>query len=316
METLYHSLKDNIRTLVNLKNWGEEKMEVVNLDHPIDLTVSLNSEPCVMALGFFDGVHKGHRKIIETAKEIAKKEKIKFTVMTFFPHPSNVISKTKKIDHYITPLPVKKEIFKCLGVEKLFIVNFNTDFSEFSHQQFVEQYIVGLKCQHVVAGFDFTYGYKGQGNMDQMVSDSNGRFDVTTVSKLEHNHEKISSSAIREMLITGEVQKIPMYLEDYYSIKGKVIRNYHINHNENVLTIKIDHSYHLPKKGLYKITAELDNSIFDGTFYVPLHNTGTIEVHLLNSHINYDEGNITMYFIEQEFGNSQIEEYENMFIVI
>lgn len=291
-------------------------MEVVNLDHPIDLTVSLNSEPCVMALGFFDGVHKGHRKIIETAKEIAKKEKIKFTVMTFFPHPSNVISKTKKIDHYITPLPVKKEIFKSLGVERLFIVNFNTDFSKFSHQQFVEQYIVGLKCQHVVAGFDFTYGYKGQGNMDQMVSDSNGRFDVTTVSKLEHNHEKISSSSIREMLITGEVQKIPMYLEDYYSIKGKVIRNYHINHNENVLTIKIDHSYHLPKKGLYKITAELDNSIFDGTFYVPLHNTGTIEVHLLNSHINYDEGNITLYFIEQEFGNRQIEEYENMFIVI
>jgi len=290
-------------------------MEVVNLNHPLDLTVSLNSEPCVMALGFFDGVHKGHRKIIETAKEIAKKEKIKFTVMTFFPHPSNVISKTKKIDCYLSPLPVKKEIFKSLGIEKLFIVNFNTDFSKFCHQQFIEQYIVGLKCQHVVAGFDFTYGYKGQGNMNQMVVDSNGRFDVTTVSKLEHNHEKISSTAIREMLMTGEVQKIPMYLENHYSIKGKVIHNYHINHNETVLTITIDHSYHLPKKGLYKITVELDNSIFAGTFHVPIHNTGTIEVHLLKSNINYDEGNITLYFIEQKLGDSQIEEYESMFIV-
>jgi riboflavin kinase / FMN adenylyltransferase len=294
-------------------------MEVVNLEHPLDLTVSLNSDPCVMALGFFDGVHKGHRKIIETAKEIAKKEKIKFTVMTFFPHPSNVISKTKKIDHYLSPLPVKKEIFKSLGVEKLFIVNFNTDFSKFSHQQFVEEYIVGLKCQHVVAGFDFTYGYKGQGNMNQMVLDSKGRFNITTVSKLEHNHEKISSTIIRESLNSGNVKNVPMYLEDYYSIKGKVIRTHPINHNETVLTINIDHSYHLPKKSIYKIKTELDNSIFFGTLHVPIHNTGTIEVHLLNSHIKYDEGNITLYFVDQELGDqktSQIEEYEKMFIFI
>ena len=312
-------MKVSIKTLANFKKWGEEKMEIVNLDNPFDSIASLSSEPCVMALGFFDGVHKGHRKIIETAKEIAKKEKIKFTVMTFFPHPSNVISKTKKIDHYLSPLSVKKGIFRSLGVEKLFIVNFNTDFSRFSHQQFVEQYIVGLKCQHVVAGFDFTYGYKGQGNMNQMVADSNGRFDVTTVSKLEHNHEKISSTIIREMLMTGNVKNIPMYLEEYYAIKGKVIRHHKINHNETVLVINIDSSYHLPKKGMYKIKADLDHVNFEGTFQVPILNTGTVEIQLLTSDLNFNNGNITIYFIEQKLEgqkNSQTEENEKIFIVI
>ncbi|HZG72043.1 MAG TPA: FAD synthetase family protein [Chondromyces sp.] len=294
-------------------------MEVVNLNHPIDPTHLMNSEPCVMALGFFDGVHKGHRKIIETAKEIAKRLKIKFTIMTFFPHPSNIISKNDKIDHYISPLPVKKEIFASMGVEKLFIVNFNRDFSKLSHQQFIEQYIIGLRCQHVVAGFDFTYGFKGQGNMDQMLLDSKGRFGVTTISKLEHNHEKMSSSIIRKMLNSGKVQDIPMYLEDYYSIKGKIVKDQTINHNESVLKIDIDRSYHLPKKGLYKIKAKLDNLIFFGTFYVPVHNTGTIEFHLLNSEISHRKGEIILYFIEEEVKDSThytVQEDEKMFILI
>lgn len=319
MEILYHSLKVNIKTLANLKNWGDEKMEVVNLNQPLDLTVSLNSEPCVMALGFFDGVHKGHRKIIETAKEIAEKEKIKFTVMTFFPHPSNIISKTKKIDHYLSPLSVKKEMFKSLGVEKLFIVNFNADFSKFSHQQFVEQYIVGLKCQHVVAGFDFTYGFKGLGNMQEMVSDSNGRFQITTISKLEHNHEKISSTIIREKLKLGEVHHIPLYLDDYYSIKGKVVRSDQLNCNELIVTIEIDHSYYLPKKGSYKVKVASDYSSSSGTIDVRNHNTGAIEVQLDNSIMHFNESNITLYFIKQEIGeqkNGKTEEYDKMSIVI
>jgi riboflavin kinase / FMN adenylyltransferase len=296
-------------------------MEVVNLDHPMHFTVSLNSEPCVMALGFFDGVHKGHRKIIETAKGIAQKEKIKFTVMTFFPHPSNVISKEKKIEHYITPISVKKEIFKNMGVEKLYIVNFNTDFSKFSHKQFVEQYIVALKCQHVVAGFDFTYGYKGQGNMEQLVADSNGRFNVTTVSKMEYNHEKISSTMIREMLNAGNVKNLPMYLEDYYSIKGEVIRHYPLNNNETVITITIDHSYRLPKKGEYKIKIELNRNIFYGIVDVPIQNTGTINIYLLNSQINYENDNeLTFYFLDQEEAvkpqNSRSEEDEKITIII
>ena len=292
-------------------------MEVVNLNHPLDLTVSLNSEPCVMALGFFDGVHKGHRKIIETAKEIAKKEKIKFTVMTFFPHPSNVISKTKKIDRYLSPLPVKKEIFKSLGVEKLFIVNFNTDFSKFSHQQFVEQYIVGLKCQHVVAGFDFTYGFKGLGNMQEMVSDSNGRFQVTTISKLEHNHEKISSTIIREKLKLGEVQHIPLYLDDYYSIKGQVVRSNQLNCTESIVTIALDYSYSLPKSGKYKVKVESDCSSASGTIDVRNDNTGAIEVKIDNN-MSFNEGTITLYFIEQEIveqENDRAEVYEKKTMV-
>lgn len=292
-------------------------MEIVNLDDSFDSIASLSSEPCVMALGFFDGVHKGHRKIIETAKGIAKDKKLKFSVMTFFPHPSNIISENNKINQYLSPLPVKKEIFKSLGVEKLIIVNFNTDFSKFSHQQFVEQYIVGLNCQHVVAGFDFTYGFKGLGNMQEMVSDSNGRFQITTISKLEHNHEKISSTIIREKLKLGEVQHIPLYLDDYYSIKGQVVRSNQLNCAESIVTIALDYSYSLPKSGKYKVKVESDCSSSSGTIDVRNDNTGAIEVKIDNN-MSFNEGTITLYFIEQEIveqENDKTEVYEEKTMV-
>jgi riboflavin kinase/FMN adenylyltransferase len=296
-------------------------MEIVNLNYPIDPTVQLKNEPCVMALGFFDGVHRGHRKIIETAKAIAKKEKIKFTVMTFFPHPSNVIPTQKKINRYITPLPIKQELFASMGVEKLFIVNFNMNFSKLDHQQFVEQYIVGLHCKHVVAGFDFTYGFKGQGDMEQMVTDSKNRFEVTTVSKLEHNHEKISSTLIREVLNTGEVENIPLYLEDHYSIKGKVVRDRYLNDKETILTIEVDQFYHLPKKGLYEIKVQCGESMIFGSFDVPIQNTGTIEVLLVHNCKIYYEKDVTVYLIkkkleEQKNGQTEDENKNMMSIVI
>ncbi|MCM3651690.1 hypothetical protein [Metabacillus litoralis] len=180
-------------------------------------------------------------------------------------------------------------------------------------------HIVGLKCQHVVAGFDFTYGFKGLGNMQEMVSDSNGRFQITTISKLEHNHEKISSTIIREKLKLGEVHHIPLYLDDYYSIKGKVVRSDQLNCNESIVTIEIDHSYYLPKKGSYKVKVASDYSSSSGTIDVRNHNTGAIEVQLDNSIMHFNEGNITLYFIKQEIGeqkNGKTEEYDKMSIVI
>lgn len=277
-------------------------MEIVNLEYPMNRKVNVLMQPCVMALGFFDGVHKGHRKLIETAKAIAKKDNLKFTVMTFFPHPSNIVPSSKKIDRYITPLPIKKQLFKEMGVETLIIVNFNTNFAKLSHQQFVEDYLVGFQCKHVVAGFDFTYGFKGKGNMEQLVRDSDGRFEVTTVQKLECQEEKISSTIIRELLSIGDVHRIPLYLGDCYSIKGIVTHGE--KNTSDSLKVNFDKSYILPSMGSYKVRILVGIQAVFGTVIIPNENKGSLVINIDQHFMKMTQKQIQISFISRIVGET------------
>ncbi|KGX84542.1 FAD synthetase family protein [Pontibacillus litoralis] len=223
-------------------------MKKVMIDYPIQKQIQQNSEACVMALGFFDGVHLGHQKIIKAAKKIANQKNLKLAVMTLFPHPSSVIKKGKQIKQYLTPLPVKEAIFEQLGVDLLYMVEFNENVAKIPHYTFVEDYLCGLNCKHAVAGFDYTYGFKGQGDMAQLQVDSKGSFDVTTVSKLEKHEQKVSSTLLRNLLATGRVEKIQDYLGSSYEIRGSMkARGKHVD-------IQYDRAYALPCPGTYEVT--------------------------------------------------------------
>ncbi|SDJ08646.1 FAD synthetase family protein [Alteribacillus bidgolensis] len=223
-------------------------MKTIQLGYPITDALKNKSEPCVMALGFFDGVHLGHQQIIKTAKTIAAEKNLKLAVMTFFPHPSAVIKKGNQVTKYITPLSVKKEIFEKMGVDLLYVVDFNMDVAKIPHDQFVNEYLDGLQCKHAVGGFDYTYGFKGKGNMAQLNIDANGRFGVTTVEKLEKKHHKVSSTLLRELISSGRVEDIPTYLGSRYALQGILQRR------ANNYILYIDSDYFLPCPGSYEVT--------------------------------------------------------------
>ncbi|KON69459.1 cytidyltransferase [Peribacillus butanolivorans] len=240
-------------------------METIYIQHPIAESIATEMESCVLALGFFDGVHIGHRGILETAKKMAKQKQCTFGVMTFYPHPKDILFPDREPMTYLTPLPVKEERFEKLGVEKLFIVEFNPDFARLSPEDFVEQYITGLRCKHVVAGFDYHYGSKGLGNMETLSNHRLGKFDVTTVHKIEHASEKISSTAIRELLAGGHVKVVPDYLGEFYEVHGDVKQNSLFYKNHQFIKVSIDKEYRVPKLGVYHIQVELDGHIYEGT---------------------------------------------------
>lgn len=248
-------------------------METVYINGTIETEALTNNEDCVMALGFFDGVHLGHRKLIETSKEIAEQKNLTLTVMTFFPHPSNVLPTNRKITRYLSPLDAKKEIFKELGVEKLYIVTFNDEFAKLSPADFVQKYICGLNCRHVVAGFDFTYGYKGKGNMDRIREDGGGQFDISVVAKKSYKNNKISSTKIRELLKAGKANDIPHYLGEHYSTYGKVE-----NESNDFVTVSFK-DYMLPRKGTYLVKVETDRNTYDGIV--------TLSENISGSHLIY-----------------------------
>ncbi|WP_181347865.1 FAD synthetase family protein [Thalassobacillus sp. CUG 92003] len=238
-------------------------MKHIYVDFPIQEEVKASSEPCVMAMGFFDGVHLGHQEIVKTAKKKADEKNVKLAVMTFFPHPSSVIPKGEKVTRYLTPLSVKADRFASLGVDIMYIVEFNERVAKIPHDQFVEDYLCGLQCRHAVAGFDYKYGFKGKGDMGQLSTDSKGRFDVTTVSKFTQQGRKVGSTLLRELLATGRVEKVKDYLGKDYEIEGT------LSGKGREVDMTLDDTYFLPCRGTYEVT------LSDGTFQ----SKGSCEIH-------------------------------------
>jgi riboflavin kinase/FMN adenylyltransferase len=202
------------------------------------------AQPSIMALGFFDGLHKGHQKVINTAFEMGKEKNLSLSVMSFFPHPKTVLSNGKKQVDYLMPLTAKENLLRAIGVDTFYIVEFDKEFSSLSPEQFVEKYLINLGVTHAVAGFDYSYGFKGEGNMDRLKRDSGGLLEVTKVSKVECRGEKISSTCIREKLLKGNVR-------DLIDLLG---RSYEVECEYDGYSLELRPYYTLPAPGRYEVT--------------------------------------------------------------
>ncbi|KZE38993.1 hypothetical protein AV656_08840 [Bhargavaea cecembensis] len=193
-------------------------MKTISLNHRNLSGWQQQEEPTVMALGCFDGLHHGHERVIQTALRKAREKNLKTSVMTFFPHPRTVLPGRKREFHYLMPQQEKEARLREMGVDTLYVVEFDKKFASLHPEQFVSDYLLGLGVVHAVAGFDFSYGSRGAGNMDRLTADSGYRIGVTKVEKVGIGDQKISSTLIRETLLHGKVEDIPMLLGRPYEL--------------------------------------------------------------------------------------------------
>jgi riboflavin kinase / FMN adenylyltransferase len=211
----------------------------------------LRTKPCVVALGFFDGVHLGHQQVIKEAKRAAEEQELPLVIMSFFPHPKEVLSNGEKIIPYLMPMNDKRRIFEQLGADCFYLIQFNKEFARLSPREFVQTYLLDFGAKQVVAGFDFTYGHRGEGNMDTLKSDSEGKIKGIKVDKIVWEGEKISSTLIRHLVLAGEMERIASYLGNDYQSEGRIV--FCKKHVEVVL-----HPYYLmPTSGWYEVTVNL-----------------------------------------------------------
>lgn len=303
-------------------------METIRLTHPHLLNKS-DLPPTVMALGFFDGVHCGHQEVIETAKRIAKEKNIGCSVMTFDPHPKEVLGIYRDVEpyKYITPLEKKIELIAELGVDRLYIVTFDLALSKLTPQQFVDEFIIGLNVKHVVAGFDYTYGYMGKGTMETLPFHSRGQFTSTTVEKVADSLEKISSTRIRLNIIDGNFQMVKQWLGRYYEIEGIVVHGEKRGRQIGFPTanVQLMLPYLLPKTGVYAVGVTHEGKRYFGVCnlgYKPTFSEGqtekTIEVHIFDFHENIYGQTIKVAFYkflraEQKFHSAEelVKQIEN-----
>ncbi|WP_050181406.1 bifunctional riboflavin kinase/FAD synthetase [Domibacillus robiginosus] len=264
-------------------------MDVIMLRHPHSQKKE-ECKPMALALGFFDGVHKGHQQVIAAAKKTADQYGWKSAVMTFDPHPSVVLGRKHKHIRHITPLEEKKRLIAELGVDYLFVVRFTSDFAALEPQQFVDQYIIGLNVKHVTAGFDYTYGRLGKGTMETLMFHSRGLFTFTSVNKLEFEEEKVSSTKVRELLSEGLVRDASDLLGRPYRMHGTVIHGDKRGRKMGFPTANIepDDDYFLPRTGVYAVKIRVKNKWHEGvcnvgfrpTFKSPDKPVLSIEVHI------------------------------------
>ncbi|GKS81163.1 hypothetical protein LPAF129_08490 [Ligilactobacillus pabuli] len=212
------------------------------------------AQPMVMALGFFDGVHRGHQQVINTARKFAQEKQLPLAVMTFDRHSSMLFTDPETTEfRYLNTLDEKIRLMGHQQVDQLFVVEFSRDFAGLSPETFVQQYLVDLQVQVAVAGFDFTFGKFGLGNMELLEQLSQGQFLTITVPKKDELAEKISSTRIRKVIELGEMDAAVRLLGHEYVVTGQLQADG---------TVTITNRYQqLPPQGEYTCQIEIDGEV-------------------------------------------------------
>jgi riboflavin kinase / FMN adenylyltransferase len=266
-------------------------MKIIHLSYPNQLKPDESLGPIAMALGFFDGVHKGHQQVIGEAISIAREKGIQSAVMTFDPHPSLVLGGRKEDVLYITPINQKLEILEDMGVDVCFIVRFTSEFAQLLPEQFIRLFVKDLHAVHVVAGFDFSFGSKGKGDMKGMEEHGKGSFTVSVIDKCADSEEKISSTRIRRLLKDGQVEEVSRLLGRPFRITGTVVNGDKRGRTIGFPTANIEPELgtFVPERGVYAVRINVQGKVYDGvcnvgfkpTFNNPDVKKLVIEVHIL-----------------------------------
>ncbi|WP_428908619.1 bifunctional riboflavin kinase/FAD synthetase [Niallia sp. Krafla_26] len=280
-------------------------MKVCYLEYPHHVKREEISQ-LVMALGFFDGIHLGHQKVIKTAKEEAKARGLKSAVMSFDPHPSVVLGRSVKHVKYITPLEEKIRLLSSLEVDYFFVVRFTEAFANLLPQEFVDHYLIDLNVKHVVAGFDYTYGRLGKGTMETLPFHSRKQFTFSVIDKLQFGEEKISSTLIRSHIKDGEMDQLLPILGRYYRTSGTVIHGEKRGRKIGFPTANVDiePQYLLPPTGVYAVkfkiaaTGKVYNGVcnvgYKPTFHKEKADKPSVEVYIFDFEGSIYEEKVTV----------------------
>lgn len=280
-------------------------MKVIEITHPIQDDQRIN-ENVAMAFGFFDGMHKGHDKVFQTLDQQAQSRGLKKAVMTFDPHPSVVLNPERKRTTYLTPLSDKIDMIASHDVDYCIVINFSSRFANVTSEEFIEEYIIKNNVKEVIAGFDFTFGKFGKGNMT--VLNEVDSFNTTIVGKQELDDEKISTTAIRDALQSGELQKANEELGYLYKIKGTIVQGEKRGRTIGFPTANVHPSddYLLPKKGVYAVSMEIgtEQKLYRGvanvgvkpTFHDPAKAEVVIEVNIFDFDENIYGERVVVYW--------------------
>lgn len=260
----------------------------------------------ILTIGNYDGLHLGHRRIIERIKLKAREQKGTSMLMTFHPHPLTIL-KPEKFVGLITPFHVKRRLIEEAGIDVLFIVPFTDEFHLINPELFVDSLLMEkLGIKGLIVGYDFKFGKGGKGNVEYLASKSTEYgffFEIQAAITLDG--EKVGSNRIRKMIQDGDVRKAAAHLGRPYMIEGTVIKGDGRGRTIGFPTINLKSDFPLiPKRGVYISMVEIDGKKFSAVTNIGYNPTFdgqglTIETYILDFSQDLYGREIALYFLNR-----------------
>ena len=248
--------------------------------------------PLFLAIGVFDGVHRGHQAVISTSAEHAKSANGTPVVVTFDPHPMKVL-RPREAPHLLTATQHKIRLIRQLGVQHLLVIKFDKAFAATAPEDFVQQLVMHSKpLREICVGHEWSFGKGRRGNL-ALLRNLGAQFDFEVVgipAVTLGNGEPVSSTAIRHAVEAGDLAKAAEMLGHQYTILGTVVRGERLGKKIGFPTANLSaHSEQFPPNGVYFAQATLDGVIYPGVVNLghrPTVSSGkserVLEIHLLD----------------------------------
>jgi riboflavin kinase/FMN adenylyltransferase len=223
--------------------------------------------PLFLAIGVFDGVHRGHQAVISTSADHARAANGTPVVVTFDPHPMKVL-RPSKAPHLLTATQHKIELIRDLGVRHLLIINFDKAFAATEPEDFVKRLVTNSKpLREICVGHEWSFGKDRRGNLD-LLGKLGAQFDFQVVgipAVTLGSGEPVSSTAIRHAIEAGDLAKAAEMLGREYTILGTVVQGEHLGKKIGFPTANLSaHNEQFPPNGVYFAHATLDGIVHPG----------------------------------------------------
>ena len=210
-------------------------------------------QPTIVALGFFDGVHLGHAALLRKARAQADVLGIPAVAMTFDIHPDELV-RGKSVP-LLYPREERQRLLKAHGMDDVVFLHFDRDMMQMPWERFLDDYLIGtLHAACLVCGYDYRFGYRGEGTAGKLAKACKDRgLGCKVIEKVEINGETVSSTHIRQLIADGKVAKARQCLGYAPSLHGEVIHGSGLGRTMGTPTanLQVSPEILLPKKGVY-----------------------------------------------------------------
>ncbi len=277
----------------------------------------------VITVGSFDGLHCGHRIILDELQHAAQKRGASTTVVTFEPHPQLVVQRNPQMQiQILSTLAEKLELLEECSIDRIVAIPFTKEFSQTPSEKFVREILhATLGMQAIIIGHDHSFGKNREGDVATLTSlGKELNFDVSDLPPFECDGTVVSSTRIRQALLTGEIEKANAWLGSTYRFTGEVVRGAGRGKTIGVPTANLEpvHAHKLiPANGVYAVRVKRNEKIYNGMMNLgtrPTFNgqTRSLEVHLFDFAADIYHELIEIHFIARLRAEKKFDSIEDL----